>query len=421
MVDIRLPHILLIGFSTAEGDELVHRCAELGFDAGSASNGGMGLAMAKNKTPDLVLVHASSTDPGPLEVIQKLKKDEDTDVIPIIAMIPTGQMEQIEQYLQAGAEDYLMCPYSPTMLKVMTHDFIEISRKRQDERNHMRQVAFFKIEHDVQVARDIQLNFLPSSLPSPNGWGVAAYFHPARQVAGDWYDAFYLSSRRRVGFVVADVCDKGVGSALFMALLRSLIRAFAQQNLSLQWIDADSDDWLSTSAATRRKSAPSAGTMALRNAITITNNYMFENHGQMNYFATMFFGIFDPANGTVTYVNAGHPPAIVMNAQGGVKERLMPTAPAVGLFPDTDFKIGETCLNPGETLLAFSDGVTDARAPNNKMFSEKRLLALCEAEPVSAQMLLDKIQKELYDHIDTADQFDDITMMAVMRSPEKKA
>ncbi len=92
-----------------------------------------------------------------------------------------------------------------------------------------RQEILVKIEHDVQVGRQIQADFLPDVLPQPEGWEIEAFFQPAREVAGDFYDAFLIDDDQ-IGFVIADVCDKGVGAALFMALSRSLIRAFGWIN-----------------------------------------------------------------------------------------------------------------------------------------------------------------------------------------------
>src|SRR5947208_967614 len=123
---------------------------------------------------------------------------------------------------------------------------------------------------DVQIGRQIQASFLPETLPKPAGWEIEARFQPARQVAGDWYDAFPLT-HGRIGLVIADVCDKGVGAALFMALMRSLIRAYGQQNYALRLLDV-----LETGAPTAprgergRRTAPSVGVSALRNAVELT-------------------------------------------------------------------------------------------------------------------------------------------------------
>jgi sigma-B regulation protein RsbU (phosphoserine phosphatase) len=302
----------------------------------------------------------------------------------------------------------------------MAEDYFELSWRRQDEQNRNRQVDLVKIEHDVQVARQIQINFLPNNIPQPEGWDIAAAFQPARQVAGDWYDAFYLSNNRRVGFALGDVCDKGVGSALFMALFRSLLRSFSQQNLALRWMDSSSSDWLSSDVNSRRKALPSTGTSAIKSAVEITNNYIVENHSDMGYFATLFMGAFDPSNGTFSYVNGGHPPMVIIDANGTVKNRLKPTGPAVGIFAEADFNMGQATLEPGDCLFIFSDGATDARSPAGVLFSEKCLLELLVNPPDTASGLLSRVMDTLKTYIDTAPQFDDITLMVIKRKNELK-
>ncbi|HVA24867.1 MAG TPA: PP2C family protein-serine/threonine phosphatase, partial [Chloroflexota bacterium] len=275
--------------------------------------------------------------------------------------------------------------------------------------------------------RQIQAGFLPKEVPHPEGWEIAGRFQPAREVAGDWWDAFSLEHIRRVGLVIADVCDKGVGAALFMALMRSLIRAFAQIPSSLRWLDAlDSSGPLATASAGgssgafslgRRREAPTAGSTALRNAIEQTNNYIAHNHGDTGMFATLFFGILDPATGLVQYINGGHEPPIVIGADGAIKARLKPSGMAVGMMEGSPFDTHSVQLDPGDLLLTYTDGVPEARDPNRKFFTEAALLELCSQPADGAGALLDRVMDNLRAHIAYADQFDDITMLAVRRLP----
>jgi sigma-B regulation protein RsbU (phosphoserine phosphatase) len=268
-------------------------------------------------------------------------------------------------------------------------------------------------ERDLQIARMIQADFLPETLPEIPGWELAARFHPAREVAGDFYDAFPLANNR-VGIVIADVCDKGVGAALFMSLFRSLIRAFAQQHYNLSWLDALSDDG-SKSIQGIRTQPPRIGTTALKNAVNLTNNYIANNHSRINMFATLFFGVLNPATGLLHYINAGHESPVIIGADG-VKARLKTTGPAVGIMPNRNFGIDQVQLEPGDILIAYSDGVTDARNPASKFFSEEKLLSLLQEPAPSATAVLDRIEASVYAHIADADQFDDITMLAVHRA-----
>jgi phosphoserine phosphatase RsbU/P len=253
-----------------------------------------------------------------------------------------------------------------------------------------RQKELLRYEHELQTGQQLQANFLPSELPQPSGWEVAANFRPAREVAGDFYDAFYLEDGSKVGFVIADVCDKGVGAALFMALTRSLIRAFAELNES--------------------------HVTCLKNPVELANDYILRNHVQSNMFVTLFYAVLDPASGQLAYVNCGHNPPVIIDSTG-VKVRLQPTSPAVGMFPNIELQVQQVSLEPGDVLFAFTDGVTDARDANGGFFTERRLLQLLEQPAPSAMALLHRIVESVNAHIGTATQFDDVTMLATRRKP----
>ena len=275
-----------------------------------------------------------------------------------------------------------------------------------------------KIERDVQIARQIQLNFLPNELPQPSGWEFAARFYPAREVAGDFYDAFYMTQGRRVGFVVGDVCDKGVGAALFMALTRSLIRAFAQQHYSLGWTDVLSDTPSPSSLRELRRGGPAIGTTPLKNAVMLTNSYITSNHLELNMFATMFFGMIDPASGVLAYINGGHNPPYILGPDGTLKAALRPTGPAVGMMPDSEFTLGEAKLDEGDTLLIYTDGFIDARDPGGRRYTQERFDVLLRRPIASAVDLLDRLDASVHEHIGSANQFDDVTLLAVRRVPK---
>ena len=293
----------------------------------------------------------------------------------------------------------------------------DITDRKQAEESLLR--AKDIAERELEIGRRIQAGFLPGQLPQPPGWEIAARFQAAREVAGDFYDVFTLAGGKRIGLVVADVCGKGVGAALFMALFRSLIRAFADQHYSLSWMDVLSDEMPGRQPAPppgRRRALLSTGATALKSAIDLTNKYIARNHGRSSIFATVFFGVLDPLTGSLMYINAGHEPPFVID-RTGVKARLDPTGPAVGLFERMDFGIGQVELEEADVLCVFTDGVTDARSPDGEFFGEERLLSFVREGTDSAAALLDRIQSQVESHISHADQFDDITMLAVRRQP----
>jgi sigma-B regulation protein RsbU (phosphoserine phosphatase) len=271
-----------------------------------------------------------------------------------------------------------------------------------------------ELDQELEKCRQIQQNFLPSQLPSLSGWHIEEFFFPARRVSGDFYDAFMLPGGY-VGLVIGDVCDKGVGSALFMALFRSLIRIFSGQTHLCKHLCESFTD------ASRKR----AGDMIIQQdtidveqtnpltAVALTNEYIAQDN-EMSMFATLFFGVLDPESGKLVYISGGHEAVFVID-QNGVRERLLPTGPSVGVFQEAKFAYKEIQLVPGEILFAYTDGVIDARSPNEERFTKRRLFSLLSQPAASALELTQKIATNLFAHIGKAPQEDDITMLTLQR------
>jgi sigma-B regulation protein RsbU (phosphoserine phosphatase) len=267
------------------------------------------------------------------------------------------------------------------------------------------------LEHELEKAREIQRDFLPDQIPQPPNWEIAAFFHPAIQVSGDFYDVFPLPGGN-VGLVIADICDKGMGSALFMALFRSLIRVFSGQadlcELSNSAVDEKMGITIESQAVTHDQ------TNALK-AVALINDYIAEEHCKTCMFATIFFGVLNPATGQLAYINGGHEPLFIVGP-AGVKESLRATGPAVGILLDSEFEIRQIQLEPGDILIGYTDGVTEARSPSDELFTRKRLQSLLEEPAFSASDLLENIKIDLFTYTDTEPNSDDITMLAVRRA-----
>ena len=269
-----------------------------------------------------------------------------------------------------------------------------------------------KIEFELEKGREIQREFLPSYIPDLPNWEIATCFYPAGQVSGDFYDVFMLPDGN-VGLVIADVCDKGVGSALYMALFRSLIRVFAEQ--AIYCTGPDLTQIASSPDNTETISSSADDQMARLGAVASTNNYIANLHGRECMYATLFFGVLNPSTGILSYVNGGHEPLYVLNA-GIVKCRLKPTGPAVGLMPDIIFKSQEIQLEPGDLLVGYTDGVTEARSPQDEIYTRDRLQSLLTQPLKSAAETLERIKTSLFAFIDIAPRSDDVTMLAVQRA-----
>ncbi len=270
--------------------------------------------------------------------------------------------------------------------------------RRRAEIEKARQIA----EHELDIGRKIQSGFLPADLPTPTGWQIAAHFQPALQVSGDFYDVFEMAEGRCTGIVMADVCDHGVGSALFMALTRSLLRAYALQDPAKLGLNpADFLAWSERVAV---------------DAVRQTNEYIAGTHGEAGMFATLFFGILDPNTGRLRYVNGGHEPPLVLRS-GQVINQLKATGLAVGAMAGAPFRAADAVLEPGDCLLLYTDGVTDAADAAGNHFSKARLTALAAEFPLAAHETVARVVAELDRHVGRSSPSDDVTLLVVRREP----
>jgi phosphoserine phosphatase RsbU/P len=409
--------LLVVDSDSARRTELALLLAQQGYAVSEVLDQGAALELLRAQEFDLVLLDVRTAQEGGYALLTGLRPEERGAMLPVLATAAPDDEAGVAACLAMGATDYLLAPFRAPLLRVRIDASLETWQLRRESRRYLKDEARIKLEHDLQVARRIQAGFLPTHLPEILGWEIAARFDPAREVAGDFYDAFMLSQNRRLGFVIADVVDKGVPAAIFMALVRSLTRAFAQQNYPMSWTDA-----LEQGTGPRRprtgRSLPSTGTVALENTILLTNNYIVANHSEDTMFATMFFGMADPATGQVIYINGGHNPPYIVASGGEIKGALKPTGPAVGMFPSTHFDTALAQLDPGDTLFIYTDGVTEAKDPQGRLYTARRLESLLSEQPVgSAVALLDRVQAALQAHMADAEQFDDITMLAVRRTP----
>ncbi len=268
------------------------------------------------------------------------------------------------------------------------------------------------LDEEMEKGRQIQRGFLPERIPNIPNWDIQPFFMPAIQVAGDFYDVFTLPGNC-VGLVVADVCDKGVGSALFMALFRSCIRIFSgraqMSELHINSVDMKSENLPDT------QTGGAINPRLPLQAVSMTNTYMDQNHSQMDMFATIFFGVLDPSNGQLCYINAGHEPPFIAN-RSGIKHHLMPTGPAVGAIPDAEFKIAEIQLEPGDKLIGYTDGVSEAVSPNGALFKKNRLEKIIEEQELNAVDLMNRIKTALTQFTGNTPQSDDITILIAQRN-----
>jgi sigma-B regulation protein RsbU (phosphoserine phosphatase) len=266
-------------------------------------------------------------------------------------------------------------------------------------------------EQELDIGRRIQAGFLPDTLPEIDGYEIAGHFQAARDVAGDFYDAFYIPAIDRLALVIGDVCDKGVGAALFMSLFRSLIRATAQSRTFMTWA-VENDPAQSTLPDDQDRDLLVRETLA--NTVSLTNNYVATTHNKTSMFASVFIGLLDTKSGALSYINAGHEEAYIIG-DSGIRLALPTTGPVLGIFAGVGHDIATSMLEPGETLLLYTDGVPEATDVSGKQYSEQRLRALLESSSGGAHELLITIRNSVNEFVQDAAQHDDITMLASKR------
>ncbi|HRZ10460.1 MAG TPA: PP2C family protein-serine/threonine phosphatase, partial [Gemmatimonadales bacterium] len=341
------------------------------------------------------------------EVLEAMAADERLRHVPVIMISAIDEKESIARCIELGADDYLPKPFDPLILQARLG--ASLARKRLREREQLYQKSLVR---ELEIGREIQAHFLPATLPELPGYELAARLRSARMVGGDFYDFFPLAGGREMVAVVGDVCDKGVGAALFMSLFRSLLRALAEQSDGARWNERGAG------RDRRRDAGPRAEAVTghLLRTITLANDYVAGTHSRSNMFATVFFAVVDGESGLVQYINAGHePPAVT--GPGGLRQ-LPPTGPALGLMPGMAFEVGRTTLAPGESLVAWTDGVTEARTGmGDELYGDARTLDTVRAGGGSADEMLDGLLSAVDGWTAGAEQSDDITLLAVRRLP----
>ncbi len=386
------PKILIVDDEPFNVDYLEQELEDLNYETISAANGEEALEKIISETPDLILLDIMMPIMDGFSVLEKVKGNAAIRDIPIIVISANHDLNSVVKGIKLGAEDYLSKPFEPILLKARIQSSLEKKHLHDIQEKYLK-----SLEREMNIARDIQKEFLPEKMPSVAGWEIASYFKAAKEVAGDFYDAFLLPDGT-LTFLVADVCGKGLGAALYMTLFRSLIRAAST-----------SDQFLPGQG--QKNYTPAE---RLLHAVSLTNNYLIETHESACMFATVFIGILNPVDGKLTYVNCGNDPALIMGKDGKIHTELPPTGAAVGVRLPAKFTAKEITLAEDDLLLAFTDGIPDTQNINKDFYGNNRLRNLLTADATPIE-LLNRIEASLNQFIGEAEQFDDITLMAIKR------
>jgi serine phosphatase RsbU (regulator of sigma subunit)/ketosteroid isomerase-like protein len=295
---------------------------------------------------------------------------------PFMGIPPTGKRESFKGvFLHRIVGDKIVEEWS-------LNDALDVMLSALEQQMRERE----RVEQELLVARRIQQASLPKEIPSLEGWQIAPYYQPAREVGGDFYD-FHLLSEGRLGLVVGDATGKGVPAALVMSTTCGMLQAVSEA------LDSSS-------------SRPGEVLKRANEALTVRI--------PPNMFVTCFYAILDPKSGSLTYANAGHDlPYLCRN---GEAEELMARGMPLGLMPGMSYEEKETLLQAGEAALLYSDGLVEAHGPEGDMFGFPRLRARV-AEHGGERELGDFLLEELYSFVgESWEQEDDITLLTLRRS-----
>jgi phosphoserine phosphatase RsbU/P len=361
---------------------------EEGYELKTASSGSEGLQKAREQPrPDLILTDHDLPELDGAELCKEIKRDEELRTIPVLMLTTLAETHNKITGLEAGADDCIRKPKSPEEIQEMfarIRAYLRIADLRAElaERNRLLEAAHKKQTFEMDLARRVQLALMPRP-PKPRAVLEAAVrYMPANQLGGDLYD-FYRLENNRLGILVADVSGHGVNSAMLSAMVKALAAP-----LSIAVLEP--------------------GEM-LAGLDMATMPYFPEG-----YFCTAFYLIADEETGLVRYAGVGHPPAIVVGPSG---PRTLPSNPGMLGIGMVDGTAGDADrLEPGESLIIYSDGLIDAMDPSDVLFGQDRLKTVLQSyhrgDPTE---ILDRVEAAIREHAFPNNPGDDINVIVLQR------
>ena len=293
-----------------------------------------------------------------------------------------GDMENIRTAMNRGAFDFVTKPIDFNDLKITidkTVRHLEVLREALTTRDRL--VA---IQNELDVASKMQQSILPTEFPHADAYEMFGNMEPAREVGGDFFDIIPLEGEQ-VGFAIADVSGKGVPAALFMMSSRTLLKGAA------------------------------IGSPDPASALGEVNT-LLEQDNEAAMFVTVFYATYNPANGHVVYSNGGHNPPLIVHPDGSSTVLGEANGVALGIMPGFEYDKGSVVLGPGDALLLYTDGVTEAMNAANEEFGMERLQAVFEgAPPANAEEANRAVFAAVHAFAAGTPQSDDITCLALVR------
>ena len=373
--------ILIVDDTPANLRLLSQMLTSHGYKVRAVTNGSRALESVQTLPPDLILLDIRMPVLNGYEVCERLKAEEETREIPIIFISALDDIQDKVRAFKTGGVDYITKPFQieEILARIQTHLAL---RKLQVQL----EAANKRFEHELLVAGRMQKSFLPRKMQDLCGWQIAFKLQPARETSGDFYDIFHLPGNR-LGILIADVVDKGVGAALFMALSWTLIRTYSAQ-------------------------FPESPETVLQAA----NQRILTDSG-VRQFVTLFYGVLGLDNGTLIYSNAGHnPPLLVTGDNLKNIQKLTRTGRPLGIFVDETWQRKSAQINPGDLFFLYTDGITETHNEAGEPFGEAGLISSIQANSgESVEKIKDRIISEVCEFAGPCRPDDDIAIIVIKR------
>lgn len=381
--------ILVVDDAVANLQVLTGMLKDRGYKARPVPSGKLALLAARKDPPDLILLDINMPEMNGYEVCEHLKADDTLKGIPIIFISAlTESLDKVKAFAIGGV-DYITKPFQMEELHARVETHLKLRRLQIElqEYNHRLELAREQLQLDLELAREVQRGLLPLRLPDVSGYEFFAHYEPASEVGGDYYD-FIPLPQKRVAILLGDVAGKGVAAALLMAKL---------------------------SADARSCILSEAGPAA---AATRLNSLMIRS-GIADRFVSLLAAILDPAGHTVTLISAGHPsPLIYRRATCTVVEAISTEATGIliGIVDGFEYTSCQFTLEPGDCLLAFTDGVTEAMDVNNVQLQAQGIYDAVQGAAYTPRGLGERVVKVVKEFAAGRNQHDDIALVGFGRT-----
>ena len=331
-------------------------------------------------TIDMVLSDINMPKMDGLTLLQQLPEVDPN--LRAVIVSAYGDMDNIRTAMNRGAFDFVTKPIDFDDLKITINRTLEHLAEWREALSSRDQLV--ALQNELNIASQLQQSILPNNPPETAGCEISANMEPARNVGGDFYD--YIKVDDRIGLVVADVSDKGIPASMFMMSSRTAIKGSA------------------------------IGVGEPEKVLAETNSHLQQDNPTF-MFVTLVYALFNPESGQFTYSLAGHDPPILVKADGTVTELPPTKGVAMGVAANVEYTQESVVLDPGDTVVLFTDGVTEAMDTNNRQFGLERLAEMFEGNPPdSAEEATKTVFSRVREFAGDAPQSDDITCLTLRRT-----